>query len=329
MAVEVIKVVDPDSGTGFDYVSLASWDSGEAKDLVTADEKATAKCRCTGGTADSTMLTLSASWVTSNSCNVKLWTDSTESYRHNGTYQTGNKYRMERAGSLISNLNVEYLRIIGLQLQITVSSGSPKYIYNSNASGWLYLEKTVLRGVFSGTASVCLGLDHRTGGTAYISNCIAYDFTNGTGAHKAFQFHSGDYVYCYNNTVQNCNVGYRSLLTPDVSIKNCLAQDCSDGFSGAPDTAINNCSDIVGDAPGTNPQTGEVLFVDENANDFHLDNADTVANDNGTDLYNDPNYRITDDIDSEARYSPWDIGADHVVAVAAEPKTKIFYNWGG
>ncbi|MFH2076319.1 MAG: hypothetical protein ABIJ57_13400, partial [Pseudomonadota bacterium] len=59
MASEVIKIVDPDSGAGFDYDSLFDWEAGEQADLTSGDGTiAVAKCRCTGGTVDSTGFTI-------------------------------------------------------------------------------------------------------------------------------------------------------------------------------------------------------------------------------------------------------------------------------
>ena len=58
MPTEVVKVVDPDNGTGTDYTSLDNWEDNYggiagSGDCVTNDQIAVAKCRCTNGTADS------------------------------------------------------------------------------------------------------------------------------------------------------------------------------------------------------------------------------------------------------------------------------------
>ena len=34
MATEVVTIIDPDSGTGYDYVSLDSWNTNEQGDLT-------------------------------------------------------------------------------------------------------------------------------------------------------------------------------------------------------------------------------------------------------------------------------------------------------
>ena len=94
MATEVVSVVDKDNGSGTDYLSLSLWESNEQGDLTgVRDEIAIAKCRCTGGTAD-TSVSIDG-WTTSSTQYIKIWTDPAESYRHAGVYpSSGNIYRM-------------------------------------------------------------------------------------------------------------------------------------------------------------------------------------------------------------------------------------------
>ena len=75
MATEVTKIVDPDgtAGVNCDYTSLAALVAGYAKNLVTADEQLTVKCRCTGGTADGEV-TING-FTTDATRFIKIWTD--------------------------------------------------------------------------------------------------------------------------------------------------------------------------------------------------------------------------------------------------------------
>lgn len=325
MATEVIKIIDPDNGPGTDYLSLSDWEAGEAKDLVAANEQATALCRCTGGTADITAVALdSVSWVTSGPCHVKIWTDPAESYRHKGAYQTGNRYRLETTSANgIVNSKVDHLKIIGLQIQITHSGGGGYVgIYNCTGAGRTYAEQTIFKGVLSGSAQGCRAFrQDAAGGGVYISNCVAHGFIGGGGAHIAFDFYAGagTDIYCYSNTVRNCNIGYQSWDAPNISIKDCIGQDCGTCYNGTPDTATNNNSDD-NTHPGPNGQHGEVQFLDEANDNLHLSSADTVAKNNGANLYMDPHYRITRDIDNQPRGDapPWDIGADEEMGVVHE-----------
>ena len=79
MATTVTKIVDPDNGTGTDYTSLSAWEAGMQKDLVSADEISVAKCRCTGGTADTTAFSING-WTTDATRYIKIWTDPSEGY---------------------------------------------------------------------------------------------------------------------------------------------------------------------------------------------------------------------------------------------------------
>ena len=334
-ADEIIKIVDPDGGAGYDYLSLAAWETAEAKDLVTADEQATVKCRCTGGTADVTALTLSANWTTSATCFIKIWTDSTESYRHAGTYPSGNKYRLEPSSgtrAIGTGTTVGHVKIIGLA--ITPVNGSWTYgieaLGNNAVGSWVYVEQNIIRGNYSGGKSGMRGISCAQWGTKkYVSNNIVYDVID--GANTACGIRCTDAStrgqYLYNNTVQNCRRGFRTDAGEAI-FKNCLAQDCSDscfigstGFSGSDSS---NCSDD-NSQPGANGQNGEVLFENEAADDFHLDSSDTVAKDNGMDLSGDGNYPITIDIDGETRSGSWDIGADETAAAAAAGQVIIIH----
>lgn len=127
MATESIKIIDPGQGTGHDYHNLIDWEAGEQADLPTNDRIAVAKCRCTDGTADTYKVTI-AGWTTDATRYIKIWTDPAESYRHNGTWQTGNKYRLECIGVSIVDAYItpaeEYIKILGIQMQMTPTTGS-------------------------------------------------------------------------------------------------------------------------------------------------------------------------------------------------------------
>lgn len=318
-ATEIIKVVDPDMGSGYDYDSLSDWEAdlgGTTSGNLPADnEIAVAKCRCTGGTADGTAVSING-WATDATRYIKVWTDPAESYRHNGTYQTGNKYRIELSsiGTVLEVLE-DYVKIYGIQ------------IYNSS-TGTGDNHPSVLRADTSAGAVIgfVIGRMNRNAGdyphgivsggaNSVVFNCVVYDV--GTSSYGAgFEKWSTGSSGClwYNNTAHNCHYGFRvpddgCSSTTQITAKNCLAQDCDDGFysSWTWNTAsTNNCSDISSDAPGSNPQTGEVLFADEDNNDFHLSASDTVAKGVGINLYNDISYPFQDDIDGDDRGSTRD-----------------------
>ena len=320
MATEVVKIVDPGEGAGHDYHSLSLWEAGENANLVTGDLIAVAKCRSTGGVADTTQLVIDG-WTTDATRYIKIWTDPAEEFRHNGTYQT-TKYRLELATSALSYKMVEIYneetQIYGLQFSIddtAVSGGDCCVIYPRVYSGEqsFFLSESILKRADTGTSAVH-GIQHNQGnGIVTVRNCIAYDFgPTGTWS-RTFALENAGTFNAYNCTIQNSKRGFYQTNGTFV-VKNCIAQDCGDGFEGTFDNASDyNSSDIADDAPGANSQTGSVVFVNEAGDDFHLDSTDTVAINNGVDL----NAVFTVDIDNVTRPTgagTWDIGADEYVA---------------
>jgi len=321
---DVESTIDPD-GTG-DYTTLAAWASDKADDLVAAHEIQIATCICSGGTSDKTAVSLSAGWATDDKHFVKIWTNPAESYRHNGTYQTGNKYRLEVSNAdcfyIPSSSPCNHIKLLGLQIQLTTtwaSSARGIALYGS-AAGWAYVEQNVVVGDLGASTNVNSGIwCGQPGATYYLSNNIVYDFAAGTDATYGFNLRGTATVYyCFNNTAHNCRNGFSTLALPVSTIKNCLAQDCSGAcFSANWDTASHNCSDDSTE-PGTNGRDGEVAFADEGNDDFHLSAADTIAKGYGTDLSGDSNYPLALDIDGDERSSPWDIGADETTGTVHE-----------
>ena len=320
---DVVSIVDP-NGTG-DYTSLANWAADKDADIVAAHQIQIAKCICSGGTKDSTSVTMSATWATDEKHFIKIWTDPAQAYRHNGTYQTGNKYRLEIAngnGIVIGyNIPADDIYIIGLQIKLTETWAVSKHgiTISGTGAGKVYIEQNVILAAISGTAHGNFGLNFTRAGKEYrISNNIIYDFIETSSNDCAGVVFNNGTHFCYNNTVHNCEVGFKKTgAGADVTLRNCAAQDCDDGFDDtveAWDDADYCCSDISSDAPGGNSVTGDVTFEDEDGDDFHLADADTLCRGAGVDLSADPDYAIIFDIDGDTR-SFWDIGADENLAV--------------
>jgi hypothetical protein len=326
MATTVTKIIDPDNGSGTDYTSLSAWEAAQQGDLTgVRDEIAVAKCRCTGGTADTTPHTYIDGWTTDSTRYIKIWTDPSESYRHSGKWETGNKYRLEVGTSLADRyyailVREQYTKIDGLQIHVHPSGSSwgVNGITMDNGSNYSEVSHCIIR--CTDEAGYSYGINGY-GDYRKLYNNIVYDFTRTNSCGIALTASTPNTNYCYNCTVHNCAVGYYGIDNATI-FKNCLAQNCSNGFEsdgGLGTGSDYNCSDIASDAPGSNSQTGNVVFVDEDGDDFHLNSSDTVAKDKGTDLSGDSYLPFSDDIDGQTRSGTWDIGADEVITVGGIP----------
>lgn len=330
MATEVVKVVDPDNGTGTDYTSLNAWEAGEQEDLPTTDKIAIAKCRCTGGSADTTAVVIDG-WTTDETRYIKIWTDPSENYRHNGKWNN-NKYRLVVAKRYYAPLEVkeDFVRIEGLQIEQegVYSDGG----YGLNASGVgnnsdIRVSYSIIR-CTGGTGGNGIGINTKY--SIKIWNNIVYDFHRGI---KGKVDTAGVTVLIYNNTIIDSEFqGINFSGYPDdeatFKLKNNLVQGSNTNYSL--DLGSNVTTEYVDNlsedntSPNTEHRNKTVTFVDEANDDFHLASSDSNAKDQGTDLSSDPNLAFSDDIDGETRPggTAWDIGADEYVA-AGEAIIKI------
>ena len=320
MATEVTKVIDPNSGTGYDYASLYDWEAAQQGDLTGArDEIAVAKCRCTGGTADSTAVTIDG-FTTSATQYIKIWTDTAESYRHNGTWQTGNKYRLQAVvdGSAVVIINDNYVKFVGLQI-CSDGTWSSRWCIASMECVGIEISESIFRMIGSdGTVGSLIFFKHSTTAYAYkIKNCLLYD-----GLSRGLNTTDGANlsVLAYNLTVANCaSYGIESWADRIIA-KNCRSY-FTEGFR-----------DLHGDS-SNNVDSDTDSFVNSAADDFHLASNDTICIGQGVNLYNDATYPFQDDIDGQDRggaAASWDIGADeYVSAVSIEQEGFRFRNDDG
>ena len=325
---EDVNVVDPDMGTGYNYDSLFDWEAGEQANIDASGTIAVAKCRCTGGTADTTAVTIDG-WTTSSADYIKIWTDTAESYRHNGTYQTGNKYRIETVHDLIIVAEA-YCRFIGIQFSRSTASGAYQSHINidtgdaSNAPNIL-VDSCIFKEAATYTSNIaCIYWEYRitSARTEVVVNCLFYHAGTSNGYNLAI--YNRDYAgnfYFFNNTIINFGVGIfvNNANTTNI-VRNNLCFACADGYSTNLDTVTNN-----GYSEGTDPGTSGVdlsgyagtdIFVDYTNKDFHLKSGSPCIG-YGLNLYNDATYPFQTDIDGQDRggaAAAWDIGADEYVA---------------
>ena len=332
MATDHVTYVDP-NGTG-DYVSAASWeaDLGDTTGNLPSDDLiAVATCRCTGGTADTTAFTMDG-WTVDATRYIKIWTDPAESYRHNGTYQTGNKYRLEISRALAVSILENYVRILGIQFQIScdVTWTTAKGILIDINGGNLQIGNNIFKAIFaSGNSNEQYAISEAyEGGTetfVNVFNNIFYDWV-ATGAKTIISYEAGGTQYknkYYNNTFYNCTSGI-SGVSADVLINNIFCS-CGTNVSGTVGAGTDyNATDdaaigytVTGSGNIHDRVSQTFTFVDADNDDFHLASNDAGAKGYGLNLYNDASFPFQTDIDGDDRggaAAAWDIGADESVA---------------
>ena len=222
----VAHIVDPDSGAGFDYTSLSTWESTEQADLTTAglNKISIATCRSTGGTADTTAFTISG-WVTTATNYIKIWTDPDEAYRHAGSYPTGNKYRYEYTGSTEPILvQAEHVRFEGISFATFFDTATQTLMHLTGTVDFR-ISKCILDG--TGGTQICYGLFSRgmaAGEKVYFYNNITY------GSYYGIRTSAGDAdaVIAYNNTMHDCTRGFRGGA--EMILKNNISVQCDDNY---------------------------------------------------------------------------------------------------
>ncbi len=322
MATEVTVIVDPDGGAGYDYTSLAAAIAGEARDLVTADEQLTITCRCTGGTADGPATV--SGFTTDATRYVKIWTDPSESYRHAGTYPSGNKYRIENSGpNAILTVSVANALIEGLAIKNTASStsGYPSCFYVLAVNGRITFKSCFALGEGT-TSSGNMGYNctSSTGAIVKYINCVATGFyRSGGNYYCGFRENTSATFYYYNCTAQRNRYGWKREQST-VYVSNSVSFNNEDDFFGT--INADYCASDDGDgtnavdiSPGaTEADDWAACFTDYANGDFSL-KSDSVCVGAGVD---DPGSGLySDDILGNTRTSTWDIGAFEYVPFKA------------
>jgi hypothetical protein len=324
MATEVIKIIDPDNGTGTDYTSLSAWEAAMQKNLVTADEISVAKCRCTGGTADTTAV-LVYGWTTDATRYIKIWTDPAEGYRHDGKWNTS-KYRLSLSNSdALTIYATNYVIIDGLQISSTCTSlnyaaGIRTHLVAT--TGVHIIKNCLLDGGHNGyNASWGIyyaGQDAGSSLVVNIYNNIIYGYDASGMVCVGIHNDGASTINAYSNTISG---GYRNYLNASTGVfnlkNNISVNQLSSGYYGTFNTTATNLSEDASSPDGASYRSQAPTFVDEAAFDFHLASNDTIAINRGTDTSGESApLNFTTDIDGETR-SSWDIGADEYVAAAA------------
>lgn len=318
------RLIKP-SGQGGDYTLVANWEVGEADDLVHAGKRAIASIEG-DWTSDSETTRIDfddAAWLSDPTRNPVVRTVGTA--RHDGKWTTA-AYKVVSTSSG-ANIDLSYLEIDGLQIESSAASSSKAGLFhNPNADGGK-IHHNLIR--FTGSGTACFGIRYNRDDLVECWNNIIYDFdTSGSFGidfvTASLRTVNGTF---YNNTIVDCETGFELEAAASSSatalLKNMIVQGSTTAYlkavAGGTETwhasSTNNLADDA-TAPGSAPvNSATVLFVNAGADDFHLDGTDTSAHQGGVDLSADATLPFNDDIDDEARFDPWDIGADQVPAM--------------
>jgi len=318
-----ISLADAETGTENTGIDAAlrdfdTWSGG--KDITaTTGSNQIWNIACYADNADTTTVNFNG-WTTGPDNYIRIFTPYQSSevgttQRHAGLWTTSG-YRLEVANAVALNVNVDNLRVEGLQIAVTaVNSDGLQAVNIENTSVVdARVSYCLVRGVPTTAYQWHFGLAVFNAGTGVVRfwNNVIYDF-NGNADAAGIDLDDADFTfYVFNNTIVNCNRGIQQY-SGSAEIKNVLTQGCVDGYNGTfAGTSDYNLSDLAeAGMPGTHNQfSTTVTFVGAGGDDFHLAAADTGAKDVGTNLSGDANLPFSNDVDMATRGGTWDIGAD-------------------
>lgn len=306
------------SGANRAYASLSAALAAEADDLVADDVYM--EIECSGSAADTAAVD-----VESFTLDATRYLDIYGAVNHGGTWNSG-IYRIEVAADNAVLIRDTHVRFRNLQVRNTQNNPSRGItLASGTANGAVYVERNIIRGPAS-PGSDAQGIRSYTANDGVrfrAASNIIYDF------YDCIFWVTGDGNdiggYFYNNTIANCS-NYGIFLsaygTNDIAkLRDNIIQTTTTSDylrDGTFDTAFTTAKNITedGSSPDSGYDTTTVSFENAGADDYHLDDADTEAKNNGDDLSADSDYPFSFDIDNETRTDPWSIGADEPTASA-------------
>jgi hypothetical protein len=279
-SLEYGHVVDPDSGAGYDYTSLNTWESNEQADLsVTGLNKISrADCTSSSGTADTTPLTSIVGWTTTADNYIYIVGDTLTQ-----TYIDTTKYRIEITDDTCLDVREDYVRLESLQFKMTYSasdtySGCVEFSDQTASANDIRVSKCIL--ACAGSPTNYMGLDiNDPDVNLKIWNTVIYDFPR-----RGIEF-GGATLEVYNSTIEGATVVDGIFANSgNITIKNCAVWNCNDDIDvgGASSSTIDTCATDDGDGDNSiTPSNWADVFEDWTSNDYRLKSTDTDLKDKG------------------------------------------------
>lgn len=312
MPTESKKTIDPDNGSGTDYLSLDAWEDdngGTSSNLPSIDIIAVAECRASSGGND-TMQVYISGWSTSASNYIKIMLHPDEI--NTGIWNTSNyTHAITKSGSFDEigiTIVEDYVRFYDIQFEtIRSNTGSLNHLewgLLSDSDNLQIVKNCIFKGVCSGTGSAHGIFIDDFDIIIKIQDCVFYDYVSGTDNGFAGIFcDNNDIVDIYNCTIKNCRFGIVEIDHP-ITVKNSIVFDCYDDFYQV--TTVDYCASD--DLDGTNAiditaggQGWDDQFIDKDNDDYRVKN--TSANIyHASPITNDDDSNVpVDDIAGNAR----------------------------
>ncbi|MFZ2125844.1 MAG: right-handed parallel beta-helix repeat-containing protein [Candidatus Saccharimonadales bacterium] len=301
-----------DSAGGKDYSLLSTWESDTDTDLVMS--KIGYVLSCSARTHNDS---LTISGATTNSSYFRV-IRATGINKHNGTALGGVKFSVTNlAAPSVFIVQEDYVGLYdfiitgSLNYDVTVGGGLLTSVVNGylRCVGLITYSISNNYGLFKGC-----GIRFNSTAESYAINCLSYK-NEGDGF---YSYSTGSANKFYNCTAySNGGFGFEGSIGQTHTVKNCIAQSNTAGsFSG-------------GTWAQTACVTTGVSFVSVATDNYHLNPADTIAINQGTDLSTDIAFPFCDDIDGDIRptgIGTWDIGVDEYVIPILGPINLKSYN---
>lgn len=323
------KTVKP--GGGGDYVSLNTWDVGERKNLVTADQIARAECYSGGNLITANFSVSSAVWVTDATRYIDIV--AAAGNRHAGIFTTAKAYiqciTVSGVGLTFTNKNVKLRQ---MQVQSLASTQANGAIQRNGTTGDLLIDECIVRySVTAGTGSAATIFFGGSGAgtvTNTISSSFIMHYGGATNGHVYGVWVTQQTVNCYASTLISLNVlgaGKTSGgVTTDNAASTITTDDCyMNGTSnylkmGALGTINKGTSDATSNTDAVTAglrnkaySTANFTDITSQAEDLHIKNTSTLKW-AGVAIVG-----VDFDIDGAPFHAPPSIGGDEIPLVNA------------
>lgn len=233
--------------------------------------------------------------------------------RHAGVWDD-TKYRLSVASTNSLRINVNHIRIDGLQISKSSSSSNTQAcIFNEivAAGNVTWISNCIIRQAgnasFSEPGIYTTDLDTNLS----IWNCIIYGSSTSTQTASAAVYLGGGNATIYSCTGIGGHYGFRNAGAGTMECKNCYAKGNNSAFTGSPILTTCASTDSSGSVGLRNIDHDDWTFVNttSGSQDYRFAASSFLLN-VGTDTSGDSApFNFTTDIAGNTRSAPWDIGA--------------------